>query len=98
MWRNSGTGWVKQKMTNTGPGGTFGSVSSDGYRWIGQTASSSDTSIKRDSRLALYYKRGMYGTDKPLTMYYGPAKWRVRKSGDTDNALLASVDPRSYKR
>lgn len=95
-WFNDGGGLVRQKMENSGPGGTFGTVSADGYRWIGQTFSSG-AQYPADSRLALYYTRGMYaGTNNPLTMYYGPAKWRVRRSGDTDAALLDSVDPHSH--
>ncbi len=97
MWHNTGAGLVKQKMTNTGPGGTIGTVSADGYRWIGETNDPSSQTPPLDSRLALYYKKGING-GAPITAYYGPAKWRVRRSGDTDAALLATVDPGSHTR
>ncbi len=97
MWHNNGSGLVKQKMSNTGPGGTIGTLSADGYRWIGRTNDPTKQTPPLDSRLALYYKKGMYATGgNPLTLYYGPAKWRVRQAADTDSALLATVNPASY--
>ncbi|CAA9465178.1 MAG: hypothetical protein AVDCRST_MAG38-771 [uncultured Solirubrobacteraceae bacterium] len=98
MWHNTGAGLVKQKMSATGPGGTIGTVSADGYRWIGTTNDPTSQTPPLDSRLALYYKKGMYGQSNPLTVYYGPAKWRVRRSGESDAALLATVDPGSHTR
>lgn len=96
VWHDQGNGLVKQTMTNTGPGGTFGTVSADGKRWIGTTNNPANQSPPLDSRLALYWKRGMWSQDPVL--YYGPAKWRIKHAGDTDAAMLGSVAPKSYVR
>lgn len=95
MWHNYGRGLVKQKMSATGPGGTIGRVSGDGYRWIGRTNEPSKQAPPLDSRLTLYYKKGING-GKPVTVFYGPAKWRVTRPGETESALLDAVDPRSH--
>jgi len=89
MWHNG----VKQPMANTGPGGTFGAVSADGTRWIGATMDPDLAAPPLDSRLALYVDREMADRSGPLSIYFGPARWKIPRPGEREADSLAAVDP-----
>jgi hypothetical protein len=88
--------WEHQKVTNTGKGGTYGTVSADGYRWIGRTGPDTSGSPQwpLDGRLTDYYSSAMPG---PLTVYYGPSRWlETTGKNITNEDALNSIDPNSY--
>ncbi len=93
IWLNRGSGYVKQRLTNTGSGGTFGAVSGDGRRWRGATTNGRQP---LDSRLALYYSAKLRNAPNPLRMYFGPAKWRKERPRETDADNLAAVNPGTF--
>lgn len=92
-WVNSGSGFVKQQILPEAT--SYGSISADGTRFLGATATADPADYPLDGRIDLYYSVSLIGPD-PLRMYFGPSKWRKKKAGETDVANMEAVNPHTY--
>ncbi len=102
IFLNTGSGYVKQKFLS-GAATNGHTITNDGTRLVGPTTG---REFPLDTRLSVYYKRGIFLKDpydgdpyapvNPVVLFWGPYKARHRRSTDAFDDIFACVDPRSY--